>query len=50
LTPRQITAYLFLAERRKERELHSQLAVASLAASGDGKAIKNQLEKWEKEA
>ena len=29
--------------------MHSQLAVQSLAASGDGEAVKKQMDKWEKD-
>jgi hypothetical protein len=49
MTPRQIASYQFLADRRRERELHTGLAIAALAASGDGKAIKHQLAEWEKD-
>jgi hypothetical protein len=40
---------VFLAERRKDRESHLHLSLTALAQSGDGQAIKKQLEGWEKE-
>jgi len=49
LTPRQIAAYLFLSERRRERENYAALAIAALGASGDGKQIQKQLDEWEKQ-
>ena len=30
--------------------MHSQLALHALAASGDGKVIKKQLDEWERDA
>jgi len=46
LTPRQAAAFLFLGRLRTEREAALNLSVSALAASGDGKQIKKQVENW----
>lgn len=48
MTPRQMSAYLFLADRRHERDLTADLSVSTLAASGDTKAINKQMDTWDK--
>ena len=47
LTPRQITAYLFLRSQRKSQELAQTLSVMTLASRGDPKAVEEQIRKWE---
>jgi hypothetical protein len=46
-TPRQLQAFLFLARKRRQRELREQLYASTLAAHGDEKAIQRQLRDWE---
>lgn len=46
-TPRQLAAYLFIANRRRKRELSEQLAINALAAQGDGEALKRQMRELE---
>jgi len=48
MTPRQLAAYIFLGDRRHERELHERLAFGVLAAHGDGETIKKQLKDLER--
>jgi hypothetical protein len=43
-------AFSFLAGKRANREAHRQLSLLSLAGSGDGKAVNEQLARWEKES
>jgi hypothetical protein len=45
-TPRQLAAFLFIAERRRRDELREQLHISTLAARGDEKAIHGQLKEW----
>ncbi len=45
-----MTAFQFLAVKRKHREQHALLGIQALAQSGDGKEITKQLEAWEKDA
>ena len=49
MTPRQISARLFFISQRDLRDNHMQLGLHALASSGDGTAIKKQLDKWERE-
>jgi hypothetical protein len=42
-TPRQLQAYLFLAGKRRQRELAEQLHLNTLAARGDERAVRAQL-------
>jgi hypothetical protein len=44
-----MAAYTFLAVKRKNREDHMALSLMLLADCGDPKAIKKQLEMWEKD-
>jgi hypothetical protein len=46
-TPRQLQAFLFLAEQRRRRDLGEQLHVNLLAARGDEQTIRKQLRDWE---
>jgi hypothetical protein len=46
-TPRQLQAFLFLAAKRRQRELREQLHLNTLAARGEEKAVRNQLREWE---
>lgn len=49
MTPRQISAYMFLGERRRERELHEFIAASALATQGGSDLIKKQLNDLEKD-
>jgi hypothetical protein len=42
-SPRQLQAFVFLASRRRRRELREQLHVAALAARGDPDAVQRML-------
>lgn len=44
MTPREIAASLFFAERRRKREAAEQLALNALAARGEPRALKKQIE------
>jgi hypothetical protein len=44
-----MSAFQFLASKRRSREMHRQLSVTALANCGDGKEINKQLETWEKD-
>jgi hypothetical protein len=46
-TPRQLDAFLFLAEKRRQRELSDQLHLNTLATRGDEKTIREQLRTME---
>lgn len=46
-TPKQLAAFLFLAEKRRQQELRQQLHTNTLAARGDEKAVRSQLRDWE---
>jgi hypothetical protein len=45
-----MAAYTFLAVKRRNREQHSDLSIQLLAASGNEKEVKKQLEDWERDA
>jgi len=45
-----MAAFTFLAVKRKNREDHASLSLMLLAQSGDEKAVKKQLETWERDA
>lgn len=49
-TPRQIGAFLTIAQHRRRRELVEQLHIHSLAAQGEGKAIKETLKELSDDA
>jgi hypothetical protein len=42
-TPRQLDAFLFLAGKRRRRELAEQLHLTAVAARSDEKTIREQL-------
>jgi hypothetical protein len=44
-----MSAFMFLATKRLHRENYVTLSLLLLAQSGDEKAVKRQLEEWEKE-
>jgi hypothetical protein len=48
MTPRELQAFLFIAQRRRQRELSEELHLNTLAARADEKAIRAQLKEWEK--
>jgi hypothetical protein len=39
-SPRQLTAFLFMASKRRQRELREQFHVAALAARGEPEAVR----------
>lgn len=43
MTPREIAASLYFAERRRKREAAEQLALAALAARGEPRALRQQI-------
>jgi hypothetical protein len=43
MTPREIAASLYFAERRKKRQAAEQLALAALAVRGEPRALKQQI-------
>ena len=45
-----MSAYTFLAVKRKNRENHTALGLLVLAQSGDEKAVKKQFEDWERDS
>jgi hypothetical protein len=44
MTPREIAGALYFAERRRRREAAEQLALGALAARGEPRALKKQIE------
>ena len=49
-TPRQIGAFLAIAQHRRRRELAEQLHIATLGAQGEQKAIKETLKELSDDA
>jgi hypothetical protein len=47
MTPRQLEAFLFLAGKRRRRELRDLLHMTTLGARGEEKAVRAQLREWE---
>ena len=45
-----MSAYTFLAVKRKNRENHTSLGLLGLAQSGDEKAVNKQFEDWERDS
>jgi hypothetical protein len=43
MTPREIAASVYFAERRKRREAAEQLVLSALAARGEPRALKQQI-------
>lgn len=46
-TPRQVQAFVVIAQRRKQEELRQQLLLGTLAARGEENAIRAQLKEWD---
>jgi hypothetical protein len=46
-TPRQLQAFLVIAQHRRQEDLSQQLVVGTLAARGEEKAIRKQLKEWD---
>jgi hypothetical protein len=46
-TPRQLAAFLFIAGKRRQRELRDELHLQRLAAHADENAIRAQLREWQ---
>jgi hypothetical protein len=49
-TPRQLNAFVAIAEQRRRRELAAQLQMDHLAAHGDAKAIRETLKELSDDA
>lgn len=49
MTPCNISAFAFLAGRRREREMSQMLSIVALGAQGESDTIKKQIEDWEKD-
>jgi len=49
MTPRQIAASLFFARRRRQREAAENLALGALAARGEPREVKRQLDQLYRE-
>lgn len=47
-TPKQIDAYLFLAERRKKKEAAMALSIAASGARGDPRTVSKRVKEWSK--
>jgi hypothetical protein len=47
-TPQQIAAFVFIAGKRRQRELAAQLHINTLAARGDEKALRELRQELEK--
>jgi hypothetical protein len=45
-TPKQVAAFVFIAQKRRQRELLVQLEVNTLAARGDEKALRAKFREW----
>ena len=49
MTPRQLAAFRFLAERRRERDMAHLLSVIALGSQGKAETIQEQIGKWEQD-
>lgn len=49
-TPRQLQAFVVIAEQRRREELRLQLFVGTLAARGEERAVREQLKEWDGDA
>jgi hypothetical protein len=49
MTPRQIAASLYFARRRRQQEAAEHLALGTLAARGEAREVKRQLEQMQRE-
>lgn len=45
-----MSAYMFLAVKRQNREAHKMLSLSWLANGGDVQKVNEQLARWEKES
>lgn len=50
MTPRQIAAWSFLANRRREADMSQLLSVMQLAVNGSGDQVKKQQDEWERDS
>ena len=46
-SPRQLQAFLIIAEHRRREELRAQLFVGTLAARGEERAVREKLKEWD---
>jgi hypothetical protein len=46
-TPRQMMAFLVIAEHRRRQNLRLDLFVGMLASRGEERAVRNQLKEWD---
>lgn len=49
MTPKMLAPHLFIASKRRVREMSELLAMTALGTSGDGKKIQRQLKRWARE-
>lgn len=49
MTPRQIAGSLYFAQRRQQREAAEQLALGTLAARGEPREVKRQMEQLQRD-
>ena len=49
MTPREIAGSLYFAERRKRRQAAELLSLHALAARGEPRALKSQIERLQKD-
>jgi hypothetical protein len=49
MTPRQIAGALYFARRRRQREAGEQLALGALAARGEPRELKRQLDQLQRD-
>jgi hypothetical protein len=49
MTPRQIAGALYFARRRRQREAAENLALTALAARGESRELKRQLDQLNRE-
>jgi hypothetical protein len=49
MTPRQIEGSLYFARRRRQREAAEQLALVTLAARGEPREVKRQLDQLKRD-
>jgi len=50
MTPRQIAGSLYFARRRRQRERAEQLALGALAARGEPREVKRQLDQLQRDS
>ena len=49
MTPREIAGSLYFAERRRRRDAAEQLSLGAIAARGEPRALKRQIEQLKKD-